>query len=174
MPKSLHCHRQPEASRKRYIPSVNNQPIVDIFQKFYENGPCIQNISFLVTMINCIKLLSFEKSKFSHLDLVSRFLFVSNATNFFIHSLKGLVLKKPCLYVAGFLQLGALPSLNMQIYPFIARTLDCEENLFDFYVESIAFRIKIHKFNLIINDSRLYTSNIRIDIYLDQIQSIKQ
>ena len=47
---SMHC--QPRAPRKRSVPSVNDQPaIVDIFRKFYENGPCIQTISFRVTMI---------------------------------------------------------------------------------------------------------------------------
>ena len=47
-------------------------------------------------------------------------------------------------------------------------------SLFDFYTESLAFRIKnIHErnFNLIIKDSRLFNSNMRIDIYLDQTQA---
>ena len=43
MPKLLQCHRQPKAPRKRAVPSVNDHPaIVDIFRKFYENGPCVQ------------------------------------------------------------------------------------------------------------------------------------
>ena len=47
MSKFLQCHRQPRAPRKRSVPSINNHPaIVDIFRKFYENGPCIQAISF--------------------------------------------------------------------------------------------------------------------------------
>ena len=51
--------------------------------------------------------------------------------------------------------------------------LDWEENLFDFYVESIAFRINMCNFNLIINDSHLYASNMAIGIYHDQTQAIK-
>ena len=52
MPKFLQCHRQPRAPRKRSVSSVNDHPaIVDIFRKFYENGPCIQTISFRVTML---------------------------------------------------------------------------------------------------------------------------
>ena len=50
MPKLLQCHRQPGAPQKRSVPSVNDHPaIVDIFRKFYENGPCSQTISFLAT-----------------------------------------------------------------------------------------------------------------------------
>ena len=37
-----------------------------------------------------------------------RFSFISNATNFFIHSLNRFVFSKKCLYIAGFLQSGAL------------------------------------------------------------------
>ena len=40
--------------------------------------------------------------------ILGRFSFVSNATNFFIHSLNRFVFFKKCLRVAGFLQLGAL------------------------------------------------------------------
>ena len=47
------CHRQPEALRRHFerpIPSVNEHPaIFNIFRKLYENGPCIQTISFRVT-----------------------------------------------------------------------------------------------------------------------------
>ena len=54
MPKFLQCDRLPRAPRKRSVPSVNDHPaIVDIFRKFFENGPCIQTISFLVTMMLC-------------------------------------------------------------------------------------------------------------------------
>ena len=53
MPKFIQCDRLPRAPRKRSVPSVNDHPaIVDIFRKFFENGPCIQTISFLVTMIS--------------------------------------------------------------------------------------------------------------------------
>ena len=39
------------ALRKRFVHLVKDQhAIVDIFQKFYENGPCIGTISFRVTM----------------------------------------------------------------------------------------------------------------------------
>ena len=52
MPKFIQCDRLPRAPRKRSVPSVNDHPaIVDIFRKFFENGPCIQTISFLVTML---------------------------------------------------------------------------------------------------------------------------
>ena len=52
MLKFLQCYRQPGAPRKRSVPLVNDHPaIVDIFQKFFENDPCIQTISFLVTMV---------------------------------------------------------------------------------------------------------------------------
>ena len=52
MPKFIQCDRLPRAPRKRSVPSVNDHPaIVDIFRKFFENGPCIQAISFLVTMV---------------------------------------------------------------------------------------------------------------------------
>ena len=52
MSKFLQCHRQPRAPPKRSVPSVNDHPaIVDIFRKFYENGPCIQTISFRVTIM---------------------------------------------------------------------------------------------------------------------------
>ena len=52
MPKFIQCDRLPRAPRKRSVPSVNDHPaIVDIFRKFFENGPCIQTISFLVTMV---------------------------------------------------------------------------------------------------------------------------
>ena len=57
MPKLLQCHRQPRAPRKRSVPSVNDHPaIFDIFQKLYENGPCIQTISFRVTMLSPLSL----------------------------------------------------------------------------------------------------------------------
>ena len=52
MPKFLQCHRQPGAPSQRSPTSaIDNPAIVNIFQKFYENGPCIQTISFLLTMI---------------------------------------------------------------------------------------------------------------------------
>ena len=41
------------------------------------------------------------------LFILCHFSFVSNATNFFIHSLNRFILKKKCLRVASFLQLGA-------------------------------------------------------------------
>ena len=51
--------------------------------------------------------------------------------------------------------------------------VDGEENLFDFYVESVAFKMKILiNINIIISDSRLYNSNMRISTYLDQTQAI--
>ena len=72
------------------------------------------------------------------------FCFASNAVNFFIHSLEIFVLKKSCLHIAGFRQLDAL------IFTFICKYIlkmsekkRLRRHLFDFYVESIAFRIKI-------------------------------
>ena len=64
MPKFLQCHRQPRAPRKRSVPSVNDHPaIVDIFRKFYENGPCIQTISFRVTMFSSNSAIKLRQNK---------------------------------------------------------------------------------------------------------------
>ena len=85
--------------------------------------------------------------------------------NFFVHSLNRLVLKKK------------KKKNKLQIYPLNACKIDWEENLYDFNVESIDFKIKIliniTNFDLIINDIRLYNSNTRIGAYLDQTQAIK-
>ena len=44
-----------------------------------------------------------------------------------------------------------------------------KKNFYDFYVESIAFRIKVLiNFNLVINDTYLYNNIMRIGKYLDQ------
>ena len=52
MLKFLQWHRQPGAPQKRSVLSVNDHPAIDdIFRKFYANGPCVQTISFRVTMI---------------------------------------------------------------------------------------------------------------------------
>ena len=48
MPKLLQCHRQPRAPQKISILSVNDG--LEKIPKFYENDPCIQTISFRVTM----------------------------------------------------------------------------------------------------------------------------
>ena len=49
-----------------------------------------------------------SESSFSHSFIaVFLFSFVSNATNFFLHTLHRFVLKKSYLHVASFLQLGA-------------------------------------------------------------------
>ena len=54
-------HRQPKAPRKRSVPSVNDHPtIVDIFRKLYQNGPCIQAISFRVTMIRYYPITTYD------------------------------------------------------------------------------------------------------------------
>ena len=50
----------------------------------------------------------------------------------------------------------------MQICPLNACKLDWEENLFDFYVESLAFRIKI-----LINVTSMYCDGVVLEIYLD-------
>ena len=90
---------------------------------------------------------------------------------FFIHSLNRFVLKKAPY---ALLSSSRCPFcyLYMQIY--IACKLDWEENIFDWSVESVAFRIKIimHNFSLIINHSCLPDSNMRIGTYLDQTQAI--
>ena len=90
----------------------------------------------LIFYIHCIKL---EESQSHHFLTCSSF--ASKATNFFIHSLNRFLLKKNCLRVAGFYQSVALYANT--VYPLNTCKLDREENLFDFYVESIAFRIKI-------------------------------
>ena len=65
MPKSFQCHHQPGAPQKRSALSVNNHPvIVDIFQKFYKNGPSIQTISFRVTMVKSRETLKLEPGLF--------------------------------------------------------------------------------------------------------------
>ena len=52
MPKFLQCHYQSGALQKRSVSPVNDHPaIVDVFQRFCENGQCIQTIPFRVTMI---------------------------------------------------------------------------------------------------------------------------
>ena len=47
------------------VPSVNDHlAIVDTFRKFHENGPCIQTISFRVTLLlSYIKLSQKKKQK---------------------------------------------------------------------------------------------------------------
>ena len=55
MPKFFQCHRQRRAPWKRSVPSVNDhRTIVDIFRKFYGNGPCIQTIPFRVWLYDYI------------------------------------------------------------------------------------------------------------------------
>ena len=47
IPKICQCQRQPGYPRKTSVPLVNDPPtIVDIFQKLYENSPCIKTILF--------------------------------------------------------------------------------------------------------------------------------
>ena len=57
MSKFPQCHRQPGDLRKHFersVPSVkDHSAIFNIFEKFYENGPCIQAISFGVTSKKC-------------------------------------------------------------------------------------------------------------------------
>ena len=102
--------------------------------------------------------------------ILSCFSVVSNAMNFFIHFQTGLFWKKTAY--ALLVLFSRVP--YSQIYLLNACKLALEENLFDFYVKSIAFRIEILiNFNLIISDSRLYNSNMRIGKYLNQTQAIK-
>ena len=55
MKKFLQSHHQPRTPRKRSVPPVkDHSAIVNIFQKFCKNGPCIQIISFRVTMVSSI------------------------------------------------------------------------------------------------------------------------
>ena len=61
---------------------------------------------FLYTLYKAHRI---SESSFSHLfTVIFPFSFVTNATNFFNHSLNRFVLKKCCLRVAGFLQLSAV------------------------------------------------------------------
>ena len=75
------CHRQSEDLRRHFgisAISVNEHPaIVDLFRKFYENGPCIQTISFRVTMLQFLKKSTPEVSKgvLKHLLLSTLFKF---------------------------------------------------------------------------------------------------
>ena len=63
------------------------------------------------------------------------------------------------------------PVQYMQVNVLNFCKLDWEENLFDFYVESIAFRIKILINVTSINSSSLFNSNMKIDTNLDQTDS---
>ena len=95
-----------------------NRTDVSLFQQVNKYGKRIVLI-FLYTLY---KAQGKSKSSFSHSFIaVFPFSFFSNATNF------------------G----GLFHSLYMQIYILNACKLDWEEKLFDFYVESIPFRIKI-------------------------------
>ena len=61
----------------------------------------------LVFYIHCIKLEeSYSRQIFTL--ILSRFSFVSNTTNYSIHSLSRFVLRKNCSRIAGILQSGAL------------------------------------------------------------------
>ena len=61
MLKFLQFHRQPRAPRKRSVRSVSDHPtIVDIFHKLYGNGPCIQAISFRLTMIRYYQITTYD------------------------------------------------------------------------------------------------------------------
>ena len=76
------------------------------------------------------------------------FSFVSYATNllhlFFNQVCFEKKKKKEAAHVLMFFSVEwLLCSLYMQIYPLNACKLDCKEKLFDFYVDSIAFTIKI-------------------------------
>ena len=93
--------------------------------------------NFLYTIYKTQRML---EALLSHSSIaVFSFFFVRNAMNFFIHSLNNFFLKKLLVHCWFPSIKCPLPSLYMQIYLLNA----CEENLFDFYVESIAFRIKI-------------------------------
>ena len=59
----------------------------------------------LIIYTQCIKL---EESQSHQSTILGRFSFVSNATDFFIHSLNRLFFWKKCIHVAAFLQSGAL------------------------------------------------------------------
>ena len=63
MLKFLQCYRQPGAPLKRSVPLVNDHPaVVDIFRKFFENGPCIQTIFLWLCRNQEIKLIFFKCS----------------------------------------------------------------------------------------------------------------
>ena len=103
----------------------------------------------LIFYIHCVKLEECQESSFSHSFIaVFIFSFVNNATNFFIHSLNRFVLKKKkkkklayaLLLFFNWMPFYFLVYVNVYLN---AGKLDWEENLFDFYVESIAFTIKI-------------------------------
>ena len=85
--------------------------------------------------IQCLKLIIF-------LFICNCFFLISNATNFFSHSLNRFVFKKTAYAFLIFFNLVHC----MQIYPLNSCKLDWEENLFNVYIESIVFRIKILNF----------------------------
>ena len=64
-----------------------------------KNGP-----NFLYTLYKSLKKVGVTIFSF----ILGRFSFVSNATNFFIHSLNRFILKRKCLHVAGSFQSVAL------------------------------------------------------------------
>ena len=83
MSKFPECHRHPDNLRRHFersVPSVNDYPtIFNIFQKFYENAPCIQTISFCVTMFT----IKWELTDWKSATLLENICQRSLAENFF-------------------------------------------------------------------------------------------
>ena len=115
-------------------------------------------------IIHCIKPKENLSHRFLH-SFISRFSYVSNASNLFI--LKTGLFLKTLLPRCWFSSIACpFYSLYMQIYLLNTCKLNWEENVFDFYLESVAY------FNLIINSNCLFNNNMRIGTYLDQTQAI--
>ena len=96
---------------------------------------------YFFIFLHCIK----PEETQSHIFTIifSRFSFVSNTTNFFIHSLNWFVLTfEKILHTQCWFSSFKCPCRS-QIYTLDACNLDSEENLFNIDVESIAFIIKI-------------------------------
>ena len=122
----------------------------------------------LIFHIDCIKL---QESQSHHFHIhSSAFSFVSNAIDFFIHSLTGLFWKN-WLHVAGFLQSAALYAK----IPFTCLQTGLGRKRFWFLCRINSFQNQntyLRNFNLIFNDSRWYNSKMRMCTYLDQTQTI--
>ena len=89
------------------------------------------DVSFLDKLV-----IKYRKLIFLIFHILGSF-FVSNAMNFLIHSVTSFFLINAYALLVFFNQV-----LSMQICPWNACKLEWEENLFDLYVELIAFRIK--------------------------------
>ena len=117
---------------------------VQIFITFSRTDVKYGKTIVLILLHTLYKALRMSELSFSN-SFVSIFLFsfAINATNFVIHSSCRFVLKKTTHAFPVSSLKYIFCSLYMQMYILNACKLDWDESLFDFCVESLAFRIKI-------------------------------